>query len=432
MKKIEKRIKVSIIVMALCFGLIIHCYAKESEFIKYIKTNYIGSKQWGSGYNTFCFKFIKAMSGISLSIGSAIEAYEYLNKKGVVHQDYENMPINSVIWYDADSTNGNYGHTGFYAGNNNVISITQNGVQETDFQWKYFAPILGYTTPNDYIRCGSETGIGKARDEFNLNNIVNIIDPPIEEPINNPPDFNSDESRGYYSYDRNAMLWGVVSRCDTQFSTFINDNVCLQIGPIYNNNNNDSYSYEWFLGDHSVLNGQQINYSYNSSGLFTAWCYFRNDSGAWNKMGFGVYVKSNLICEPTISTFVGEGGGISSDTSLINCNDNVTYTITPLKEYLIKNIMIDGVSYGAVTTINFLNVTLDHSILASFILDSGNFNIIPGDVNKDGIVDFIDFKLLLQIIRNPGMEIHNYNSDVNQDGIVNFSDLIKLYYILYY
>lgn len=56
---------------------------------------------------------------------------------------------------------------------------------------------------------------------------------------------------------------------------------------------------------------------------------------------------------PRVSTFVPHGG-------------SQTYTITPDTGYTVKDVKVDGVSVGAVTTYTFTNVTAKHSISATF------------------------------------------------------------------
>ncbi len=61
------------------------------------------------------------------------------------------------------------------------------------------------------------------------------------------------------------------------------------------------------------------------------------------------------------------GGTISpSGTVSVNYGDSKTFTITPNSGYKIKDVKVDGVSVGAVSTYTFTNITSDHKIEATF------------------------------------------------------------------
>ncbi len=72
----------------------------------------------------------------------------------------------------------------------------------------------------------------------------------------------------------------------------------------------------------------------------------------------------------TISTYAGAGGNISpSGDVILNYGSNQTFNITPNNGYKISDVVVDGVSQGAITTYPFTNVTANRMI-------SANFNII--------------------------------------------------------
>ncbi|MGK4566517.1 discoidin domain-containing protein [Flavobacterium sp. 3HN19-14] len=69
----------------------------------------------------------------------------------------------------------------------------------------------------------------------------------------------------------------------------------------------------------------------------------------------------------TITASAGANGAISSPGStVINCADNQTYTISPNPGYNISDVVVDGVSVGAVTAYTFTNTVADHTINATF------------------------------------------------------------------
>ncbi len=68
-----------------------------------------------------------------------------------------------------------------------------------------------------------------------------------------------------------------------------------------------------------------------------------------------------------ITASAGSNGSISPNgLSTVNCGSNLTYTITPNSCYQILDVLVDGVSQGAITTYTFTNVTATHTISASF------------------------------------------------------------------
>ncbi|MEG2072285.1 MAG: S-layer homology domain-containing protein [Oscillospiraceae bacterium] len=69
----------------------------------------------------------------------------------------------------------------------------------------------------------------------------------------------------------------------------------------------------------------------------------------------------------TISASAGSGGKIapSGDTAVLETG-SASYTITPDKDFLIADVLVDGKSVGAVGTYTFTDVRAKHSISASF------------------------------------------------------------------
>ncbi len=73
------------------------------------------------------------------------------------------------------------------------------------------------------------------------------------------------------------------------------------------------------------------------------------------------------VTNPTVTATAGTGGTISPNgTTTLSCGGTQIYTITPLSCYSIADVLVDGVSVGAVGTYTFTNVTAPHTISASF------------------------------------------------------------------
>jgi YD repeat-containing protein len=75
----------------------------------------------------------------------------------------------------------------------------------------------------------------------------------------------------------------------------------------------------------------------------------------------------------TITASAGVNGSISpSEASVINQGAGATYTITPISSQVnVSNVVVDGVSQGAITSYTFSDVTANHTISATFIVIAG-------------------------------------------------------------
>ena len=72
----------------------------------------------------------------------------------------------------------------------------------------------------------------------------------------------------------------------------------------------------------------------------------------------------------TITANAGANGSISPvGTTTISSGGSQTYTIIPQACFQVSDVLVDGVSIGAVTTYTFSNVTINHTIQALFSLD---------------------------------------------------------------
>ena len=69
----------------------------------------------------------------------------------------------------------------------------------------------------------------------------------------------------------------------------------------------------------------------------------------------------------TISASAGSGGSISPSGNVqVQKGASRTFTITPYKNYKVRNVLVDGISVGAVKSYTFSNVQANHSISATF------------------------------------------------------------------
>ena len=81
----------------------------------------------------------------------------------------------------------------------------------------------------------------------------------------------------------------------------------------------------------------------------------------------------------TITASTGADGTISpSGAVVVNYGANQTFTITPNANYHVLDVLVDGASAGAVTTYTFTNVTVNHTIAASFAIDTRTITASAG------------------------------------------------------
>ncbi|MBI5741060.1 MAG: putative Ig domain-containing protein [Nitrospirae bacterium] len=81
-----------------------------------------------------------------------------------------------------------------------------------------------------------------------------------------------------------------------------------------------------------------------------------------------------------VTPLAGSNGSISPDLPQnISCGNSISFTITPDDGYSVADVLVDGVSAGAVTGYTFSSVTADHNISASFVIN----RVQPLDVWTD-------------------------------------------------
>jgi hypothetical protein len=81
----------------------------------------------------------------------------------------------------------------------------------------------------------------------------------------------------------------------------------------------------------------------------------------------------------TINSSAGANGSISpSGANSVVSGSNQTYTITPNAGYHVSDVTVDGVSHGAITSYTFNNVTTDHTISATFAVNTYTITTSPG------------------------------------------------------
>jgi hypothetical protein len=135
----------------------------------------------------------------------------------------------------------------------------------------------------------------------------------------------------------------------------------------------------------------------------------------------------------TITATAGAHGSITpSGTVIVNYGANKTFTIKPNTSYHVADVLVDGVSVGAVTTYTFNNVTANHTISATFAINthlltvtkagtgSGNVTASPGTLTWNGNVGTATYnagtKVTLTATANAGSTFTGWSASCSGTG----------------
>lgn len=113
-----------------------------------------------------------------------------------------------------------------------------------------------------------------------------------------------------------------------------------------------------------------------------------------------------------ITASAGENGSVSpAGTTSVEHGGSTTVTITPDSGYAIADVLVDNVSQGAIESYTFSNVTVDHSLQATFTADTiSPINQAPvADAGPDQKVD-----------EGQAVTLNGLNSTDADDGIAEF------------
>ena len=90
-----------------------------------------------------------------------------------------------------------------------------------------------------------------------------------------------------------------------------------------------------------------------------------------------------------MTPLAGPNGSISPNKSqTVNKGASQEFTIKPDAGYTIQDVLVDGVSVGAVKTYTFENVTANHTIAVTFIINKSQPKPAPAPVDKSLPIDF--------------------------------------------
>src|SRR5205814_4694938 len=127
---------------------------------------------------------------------------------------------------------------------------------------------------------------------------------------------------------------------------------------------------------------------------------------------------SFAITTHTVTASAGANGAISpSGAVAVNDGDSQSFTITPDAHYHVADVLVDGVSVGAVTSYSFSNVTADHTIVATFALTTHTVTASAGAngaISPSGAVSVNDGDSQSFTVTS---DAHYHVADVLVDGV---------------
>ena len=127
---------------------------------------------------------------------------------------------------------------------------------------------------------------------------------------------------------------------------------------------------------------------------------------------------------PTISASAGAGGSMSPSGNVsVNCGENQAFTITPNAHYHVADVLVDGGSVGNVTSYSFTNLTYNHTIAATFAIDTYTISASAGSggsISPSGAV-VVNYggNQTFSITANTGAGYHIGNVTVDGGSIGN-------------
>lgn len=84
------------------------------------------------------------------------------------------------------------------------------------------------------------------------------------------------------------------------------------------------------------------------------------------------------VAQFTIMSSAGPNGSISPGSIMVDSGANATFTITADPGFHVADVLVDGISVGALTSFTFTNVTSNRTISASFAMDViASFTVTP-------------------------------------------------------
>ena len=160
--------------------------------------------------------------------------------------------------------------------------------------------------------------------------------------------------------------------------TNANVTVAALPGFTYSTSSNGTYSSSLSLAQSGGAYSQNIFVKFNPTAVQA---YDGNIAlgGGGTTSSINVAATGSGTPTASITATAGTNGSISSSgVTAINCGTNQHYDITPDACYKVSDVLVDGLSVGAVTSYDFTNVIIPHTITASFSLITYSYTATAG------------------------------------------------------
>lgn len=145
-------------------------------------------------------------------------------------------------------------------------------------------------------------------------------------------------------------------------------------------------------------------------------------------------LETPLVINHNIIATAEKGGTITPAGEIkVEEGSDVTFTITPDYEYIIKDVLVNNVSVGAVNTYTFNNVTSDQTINAIFQYYIGveesidaNLSVFPNPFTNILNIDGEYISLKIYDVANRVVMTSNGNSKVDVSSLTNGTYILKV------
>lgn len=255
---------------------------------------------------------------------------------------------------------------------------TITGTISEDLQWTFEASGSGYIirpVNNQSVSLNSNNSNNGVRVNTGTNNVWELNQT------------NDEAYKGFINTSYNRYI-GVYSNQDWRTYTSIHDNIKNTQIEIFQ-------LVEVPAGDHTITviqpvggeitpgttgvdNGEDMSFTATAESscyVFSHWVVDGVDAGNTNPYTFTnvtadheITAVFNATASYEITATAGANGSISPSGAVeVNCGVDQAFTITADSGYAVADVLVNGVSVGAVTTYTFENVTEDQTISATFM-----------------------------------------------------------------
>ena len=284
----------------------------------------------------------------------------------------------------------------------------------------YLGAELYWDSTNNVVKGG---GLYRSLDEGKTWNLISLKDESIYSMFSDPKNSKvmyANTGSGLQKSTDGGLSWKVVLPQQVSIMKFHNTESIIYAtnGRNVLKSKDDGNTWNFIPWDYSVdlVKFSTINSIAIDKNDFDSF-FLGTDSGIYK------YDASNIV-EFSITALARNGGTISPySTITVNAGESKTFTITPNAGYKIKDVKVDGVSVGAVSTYTFENITMDHTIEAIF--EPMTYTISAsasggGSISPSGTVtvDYGESKTF-KIIPDSGYKITNVKVDGVSVGAVS-------------